>query len=56
MNPSDRKVVLREKNNIEDGIGAPNWDLAIYLFLVWVMIATTLIKGKRQKPFGIKHK
>ncbi|XP_049308962.1 sodium-dependent nutrient amino acid transporter 1 [Bactrocera dorsalis] len=39
------KVVLREKDNIEDGIGAPNTDLVIYLFLVWVMIATTLIKG-----------
>ncbi|XP_053966359.1 sodium-dependent nutrient amino acid transporter 1 isoform X1 [Anastrepha ludens] len=39
------KVVLREKDNIEDGIGAPNLDLVIYLFLVWVMIAVTLIKG-----------
>ncbi|XP_036347943.1 sodium-dependent nutrient amino acid transporter 1-like [Rhagoletis pomonella] len=39
------KVVLREKDNIEDGIGAPSLDLVIYLFLVWVLIAVTLIKG-----------
>ncbi|XP_036334373.1 sodium-dependent nutrient amino acid transporter 1 isoform X1 [Rhagoletis pomonella] len=39
------KVVLREKDNIEDGIGTPSLDLVIYLFLVWVLIAVTLIKG-----------
>lgn len=46
--PTNSKVALREKDNIEDGIGAPNRDLVIYLFLVWVLIAITLIKGKIQ--------
>ncbi|XP_067628133.1 sodium-dependent nutrient amino acid transporter 1 [Eurosta solidaginis] len=39
------KVVLREKDSLDDGIGLPSWDLVTYLFFVWVMIAVTLIKG-----------
>uniref|UniRef100_W8BIU6 Transporter n=1 Tax=Ceratitis capitata TaxID=7213 RepID=W8BIU6_CERCA len=39
------KIVLHEKENIEHGIGTPSWDLAIYLFIVWVIIVITLIKG-----------
>lgn len=43
---SNSKIVLHEKENIEHGIGTPSWDLAIYLFIVWVIIVITLIKGK----------
>lgn len=40
-----RKIILREKANIDDGIGAPNWTLAITLAFSWLIIALLIIRG-----------
>uniref|UniRef100_A0A1B0G9S9 Transporter n=1 Tax=Glossina morsitans morsitans TaxID=37546 RepID=A0A1B0G9S9_GLOMM len=41
------KTILREKDNIDDGIGLPNWDLVLCLLSAWLIICTILIKGIR---------
>ncbi|XP_012219266.1 sodium-dependent nutrient amino acid transporter 1-like isoform X2 [Linepithema humile] len=41
------KEVLREKNNIDDGIGAPDWRLSIALFVSWLIIFLVIIRGVR---------
>ncbi|XP_055906728.1 sodium-dependent nutrient amino acid transporter 1 isoform X1 [Eupeodes corollae] len=41
------KGVLREKHDINDGIGTPNWDLVLCLAAAWLIIGTTLVKGIR---------
>ncbi|CAL1682501.1 unnamed protein product [Lasius platythorax] len=40
-----RKVVLQEYESIENGIGAPSWQLAICLFLSWACIFGVLFRG-----------
>lgn len=37
--------VLREKTNINDGIGLPNWELVIGLFVSWACVFAIIIKG-----------
>ncbi|XP_058984385.1 sodium-dependent nutrient amino acid transporter 1 isoform X1 [Musca domestica] len=37
--------VLREKDNINDGIGLPNWELVIGLFISWLCVFLIIIKG-----------
>ncbi|KMQ88004.1 sodium-dependent nutrient amino acid transporter 1-like protein [Lasius niger] len=39
------KVVLQEYESIENGIGAPSWQLAICLFLSWACIFGVLFRG-----------
>uniref|UniRef100_A0A1B0B7D6 Transporter n=1 Tax=Glossina palpalis gambiensis TaxID=67801 RepID=A0A1B0B7D6_9MUSC len=39
------KIVLREYDNIDEGIGLPNWDLVICLAISWFIIGAVLIKG-----------
>jgi len=39
------ETVLREKENINDGLGMPNWELVLYLAISWTIIALLLIKG-----------
>ncbi|XP_067628880.1 sodium-dependent nutrient amino acid transporter 1-like [Eurosta solidaginis] len=39
------KIILREKESIDDGIGYPSWSLAIALAVSWFAIAGVLIKG-----------
>lgn len=39
------KEVLREKNQIEDGIGLPNWELVLGLFLSWVCVFFIIRRG-----------
>ncbi|XP_037956210.1 sodium-dependent nutrient amino acid transporter 1-like [Teleopsis dalmanni] len=39
------KTVLREKDNISDGLGELNWDLVICLLIAWILIGIILIKG-----------
>ncbi|EFN81282.1 Uncharacterized sodium-dependent transporter CG3252 [Harpegnathos saltator] len=39
------KEVLREKNNIDDGIGAPDWRLTIGLFVSWLTVFIVVIRG-----------
>jgi len=41
------KEVLREKNNIDDGIGAPDWRLSIMLFVSWLTVFLVVIRGVR---------
>lgn len=42
---SSSKEVLREKNNIDDGIGVPDWRLTITLFVSWLTVFLVLIRG-----------
>lgn len=38
-------MILREVNGIENGIGAPNWDLVLCLVFAWICVTAILIKG-----------
>lgn len=40
-----RKIVLQEYESIEDGIGAPSWQLSICLFLSWACVFGVLFRG-----------
>ncbi|XP_076679954.1 sodium-dependent nutrient amino acid transporter 1 [Andrena cerasifolii] len=40
-----RKIVLNEYDSIEDGIGAPSWQLTICLFFSWASIFAVLYRG-----------
>ncbi|XP_020283043.1 sodium-dependent nutrient amino acid transporter 1-like [Pseudomyrmex gracilis] len=40
-----RKIVLQEYESIEDGIGAPSWQLTICLVLSWASIFAVLFRG-----------
>lgn len=40
-----RREVIREKSSIDDGIGLPNWDLAIFLLAAWTIVFLILIRG-----------
>uniref|UniRef100_A0A1B0G7U7 Sodium-dependent nutrient amino acid transporter 1 n=1 Tax=Glossina morsitans morsitans TaxID=37546 RepID=A0A1B0G7U7_GLOMM len=39
------KEVLKEKDNIDDGIGAPNWQLVVGLFISWFCVFMVIIRG-----------
>ncbi|KAF2906108.1 hypothetical protein ILUMI_00069 [Ignelater luminosus] len=39
------KEVLKEKTNIEDGIGLPEWRLTIFLLISWLVTFTVTAKG-----------
>ncbi|KAH0953121.1 hypothetical protein HN011_004692 [Eciton burchellii] len=39
------KTVLKEKENIEDGIGLPDWKLTICLLIAWSCICGVLARG-----------
>uniref|UniRef100_A0A1I8QAK1 Transporter n=1 Tax=Stomoxys calcitrans TaxID=35570 RepID=A0A1I8QAK1_STOCA len=38
-------IILREKDNIDDGIGVPNWTLALTLAFAWICISGVVFKG-----------
>lgn len=40
-----RNEVIREVDNIEDGVGTPEWKLSLCLLFSWVLIFFTLIRG-----------
>lgn len=40
-------MILKEADNIDDGIGVPNWQLALCLIFAWICVTTILIKGVR---------
>ncbi|XP_017884449.1 sodium-dependent nutrient amino acid transporter 1-like [Ceratina calcarata] len=40
-----RKVVLKEKRSIDDGIGLPDWKLTLCLLLAWCCIFAVLARG-----------
>lgn len=37
--------MLREKENINDGIGTPNWELVIGLFVSWLAVVLIISRG-----------
>lgn len=39
------KEVLNEKESIDDGIGAPNWQLVLGLFVSWLCVFIVIIRG-----------
>ncbi|XP_063709992.1 sodium-dependent nutrient amino acid transporter 1-like isoform X2 [Culicoides brevitarsis] len=39
------KEILKEKDTIHDGLGTPNWELVVCLFISWSIVAGLLIKG-----------
>ncbi|KAG5669724.1 hypothetical protein PVAND_000019 [Polypedilum vanderplanki] len=39
------REVIKEKNDISDGLGFPDWQLTIYLLLAWIVIYLIIIKG-----------
>jgi len=39
------KEVLREKDNIDDGIGVPDWRLSLTLFVSWLTVFFVVIRG-----------
>ncbi|XP_020281646.1 sodium-dependent nutrient amino acid transporter 1-like isoform X2 [Pseudomyrmex gracilis] len=39
------KTVLKEKENIEDGVGLPDWKLTMCLLVTWVFICVVLARG-----------
>ncbi|XP_075166196.1 sodium-dependent nutrient amino acid transporter 1 [Haematobia irritans] len=41
------KSVLREAENLNEGLGSPSWDLVLCLLAAWILIAIILIKGIR---------
>lgn len=43
--PLSRREVLKEKDNIDDGIGTPDWRLSLCLLASWLFIYFTIIKG-----------
>ncbi|XP_015434043.1 PREDICTED: sodium-dependent nutrient amino acid transporter 1-like [Dufourea novaeangliae] len=40
-----RKIVLKEKQTIDDGIGTPDWKLTICLLVSWLCIFAVLARG-----------
>lgn len=40
-----RNEVFPQKENIDDGIGLPEWRLSLCLLLSWIIIFLTLVKG-----------
>lgn len=47
INATDSKEVLYEASDIKHGIGAPILNLAFFLLVAWLVIATVLIRGIR---------
>jgi len=37
--------VIKEKNDIIDGLGAPVWEITLTLFLAWVVIFLVIMRG-----------
>ncbi|KXJ75930.1 hypothetical protein RP20_CCG010709 [Aedes albopictus] len=42
-----KRVVLKEIDSIDDGIGLPDWQLTLFLCLSWSIVLLILIKGVR---------
>uniref|UniRef100_A0A8D8CQ44 Sodium-dependent nutrient amino acid transporter 1 n=1 Tax=Culex pipiens TaxID=7175 RepID=A0A8D8CQ44_CULPI len=40
-------IVLKEKSQIYDGIGSPDWKLSLWLLLAWAVIFLILVRGVR---------
>lgn len=47
---SIRRVVLKELDNIDDGIGLPDWQLTLFLCLSWSIVLLVLIRGNSAQP------
>lgn len=40
-----RQTVLHEKTQIDDGLGAPDWQLTLYLLAAWIFVFMVAFKG-----------
>lgn len=40
-----RKEVIKQKDHIDDGIGAPDLELTLWLLLAWVCVFLVIVKG-----------
>lgn len=39
------REVIKQKDDINDGIGLPDWQLTIWLFVAWVAVFLVIVKG-----------
>lgn len=39
------REVIKQKDDILEGIGVPDWQLTIFLFFAWVTVYVVIIKG-----------
>jgi SNF family Na+-dependent transporter len=39
------REVIKQRDDISDGIGAPDWQLCLWLLLAWVVVYLVIIKG-----------
>lgn len=42
-----RNIILKEIDSIHDGLGTPDWSLALCLIVAWLVIMLVLINGVR---------
>ena len=40
-----RNYVLKKVDNIDDGLGVPDWRLSLCLLLCWILIFFAMFKG-----------
>lgn len=39
------REVIKQKDDISDGIGAPDWQLTLWLLISWIAVYLVIIKG-----------
>lgn len=39
------REVIKQKNDIHDGIGWPDWELSLWLLLSWIAVYLVIVKG-----------
>lgn len=37
--------MIKQKDDISDGIGLPDWQLTLWLFLAWLLVYFVIIRG-----------
>lgn len=37
--------MIKQKDDISDGLGLPDWELSLWLLLAWVAIYAVIVKG-----------
>jgi solute carrier family 6 (neurotransmitter transporter, glycine) member 5/9 len=41
----DSREIIKEKDDISDGLGSPDWELTLWLLLVWAVVYLVIVKG-----------
>jgi solute carrier family 6 (neurotransmitter transporter, glycine) member 5/9 len=39
------REIIKQKDNINDGIGFPDWELTLWLLLAWIAVYLVIVKG-----------